>query len=898
MIDFLNITREKYYLSLGEYKFSPIMEASIALAMSYNDLHIKSKQKSPFYFNFPDKNDASIWLSLGLLTNYFLDDYINYQGKDDLLNFRKKDKVEIFGVVAEIEHISSERLLLNFSDQGSIPLNKKLRQQIKKTNRNLVNTKKLFFDNYKEAKKNRNPISKILEPSDESAIINETNLSSKVLLITGRGNVNNLRTLLKSYKIYGEPLKNVFVENKNLLIKKDLESFKYAFDLKMSDKEMLFKQLLLNFLEKTKEIDGGIRDQLKEYLDTNAFLTNTFKDKLDDLIDFYGDDFPDIIKIYDKYPGINDSVPENIKAVIINDIEQIDLYKEAVNGFLKKGVSVFVVSDRHIQSTTDINIFDNYFSRNPDALRINWNRKKINAFNTFSVESDGYLDSILWQNCLRYSRQNITITVSESCPMDKLLYESQKFIKTLDGFELVQESYYKHLFPAAYLFKNSSNKTKIVVELVDCFDLVLQENKMYLEKPIQCILQETVDFLKNSTNNSKYIGESGNVFSNAMSLSLDQNVFIPTNTNRENIPDGESESIIFTGYPYNEFFGRYLIDSVCYYYVPEIEVICWPIEADLTYNYLKRRIFAGYFADNLRSDWNFSSELLLNNSETFLNEIDTFLTCSKPNAPELIETSPEQENDLQAVFKLKYREFEKICVDENNSYRVKCNILNFSDGSFLFLPKNGRILAQTETDDGSIKLRNSSFAELEIGLSVFKYKKDRKNLRWLAKNNEVIKKAFTELELWKNLLQKLYLDNYSSIDIVEAVLLSAKSKYNFIGGNPVKNNIQRWLYDEELIAPEIENIRIILAASECIDIDKTIGIIGSSKSKVEGYTISLSASIKKRLAKIIEKKFSNGDKEFKLDVDGVQIEVESRIITSLEKNEMEIEYYNTHKILI
>jgi hypothetical protein len=507
------------------------------------------------------------------------------------------------------------------------------------------------------------------------------------------------------------------------------------------------------------------------------------------------------------------------------------------------------------------------------------------------------LDSTLWENCLRYSRQNITITVSETSSLDKLLYESQKIIKTLEEFELIQESYYKHLYPAAYLFKNSTNKSKIVIELAECFDLVFQKNKIYLEKPIQALLQEIVDFLKNETKNTKYIRDLGNIFSNSMPLSLNQNVFIPTNRNRINIPDGETESVIFSGYPYNEFSGRYLIDSVCNYYVPEIGVVCWPIEADLTYNYLKRRILAGYFADNLYSDWKVSNELLLNNTEQFLTEVNTFLLCNKPDIVELKKTFPEQEADLQAVFKLKYKEYEKT-IDENHSYKVKCNILNFSDGSFLFLPKNSKVLAQVETDDGSLKFRNSSFSELEIGLSVFKYKKDRKDLRELAKNNSVIKKAFTELELWKTLLQKLYVDSNSVIDKVEDILLSTKAKNNFTGGNPVKNNIQRWLYDEELIAPEIENIRIILVASEFKDIDKTIGLIGSAKSKVEGYTISLSAHIKKSIGKKIEKQFSSGEKEFKLDVDAVQIDVESRMITSLEKSEIEIEYHNTHKILI
>jgi hypothetical protein len=890
------MARRKYHLSIGDYTFSPIMETSVALALSYRDLHKNRKQRFPFYISFPNKNDASIWLSLSILTNSFLEDYIYQPENDSILKLAKKDKVEIFGAVGEIEHISDEKLLIKFSDQGNIPIPKKLRQHVNKAKKNLINKYKLYLSNYNNARRNRNPISKILEPKDDKVIINEEKLTSKVLLITGRGNSKKLRDILKSHEIYGEPLSDIFIENKNLLIKKDLESYKHSFDTFISDKEILFQQLILNFLKKTDSIEAELRVELINHLEDCSFLTSTFKDKLDDLKDYYGDDFPEINKIYEKYPGIKDQVPENIKAVILNEVDQIDLYKDTITGFLNSGIPVYVISDRYVQRNADLNYFDNYFSKNPDALRFNWNQKKIKGLKENAKDSIDYLDSELWNNCLRYSRQSIKITVSESCPFDSLLYESQKLIKTLSEFENIQESYYKHLYPAAYLYKNSSNKNKIILELAECFDQVLQKNEMYLDKSSLAILRETVDFLKNPIRNTKYIKENENIFSNTLPLNYRQNVYIPNNKNIINLPGFETERIIYTGSPYNEFSGKYLIDSVCHYYVPEIEVICWPIEADLTYNYLKRRLLAGYFTDNITLEWKISSDYIFIKPEEFLSETDAFLVCSKKVKPEFKSVLTEQEAEIQEVYKLKYKEYEN-SIKENHSYRIKCDIINFSDGSFLFLPKNSKILAQLETDDGSPKFRNSPFSELEIGLCVFKYKKDRKDLRELAKNNSVVKKAFSELEIWKTLLQSIYSDCDSDIDILEKYLLTTKEKNKFSVGNPVKNNIQRWLYDEELIAPEIENIRIILSASGIKDIDKTISSIGLAKSKVEGYIISLSAYIKKSVGKIIDKQFTIGHNHFNLDIDGVQINVERRIISSLEKSEIEIDFTNTHKIL-
>ena len=215
----------------------------------------------------------------------------------------------------------------------------------------------------------------------------------------------------------------------------------------------------------------------------------------------------------------------------------------------------------------------------------------------------------------------------------------------------------------------------------------------------------------------------------------------------------------------------------------------------------------------------------------------------------------------------------------------------------MFLPKNSKVLAQVETDHGSLKFRNSPFSDLEIGLNIFQYKKDKKDFRELARNNSIIKDAFSELELWKALLLKIYTDNNGDLEKVENILLTSKEKNHLIGGNPLKHNIQRWLFDDELIAPDIENIAIILFASELKDIDKNLERIKSAKSKVEGYSISLSSKIKKNISKKIEKEFSTNEKEFELEVNNVQINVESRIIAGLEKSEIEIEYHNTRKIL-
>lgn len=878
---------------MGEYRFSPVMEASIALCLSYRDLNIKNKQEFPFYLSFPDKNLASVWLSISLLTNFFLEDYINQTGIEQIDSFKRGDKVEIFGAVAKIETVLLDKIILEFADQGGIPINKRLRSQISKTSKKLVNKKSLFMNNYKASKTSRNPISKILEPTEPVAI-NDKYLSSQVLLITGRGNIKNLREILRTYEIYDEPLNRIFAEEKNLIIKKDLEFLKSAFTPISSDKERLFKELLVDFLKTNTDIESTTKENLIHKLEAGNFLSVNFKEELENVLEIFSEAYPSLTKIYQLYPGVKESISENIKAVVINDIEQIDLYKSVVSGFLSSGIPVFVISDRFIQNVSDIGFLDAFFSKNPLAHRINWNQNKIKILRQLSDGKLEYLDKTLWDNCCRYSDQKITIKVSGTCILDKLLYESQKIVKELDEFETIQKHYYRYLFPAIYLFKNSAKSSSQIITLTTLFNEELQKNKIYLESTTSDLLQQIVDFLKSAVYNNKAFDPAENIFSNIFSVELKEKTFIPSEMRKLNMPDDKTQKIIFTGYPYNEFSGKYLIDAVCGKYVPEIELLCWPLEAELTFNYLRRRILAGYFTDHTEPDWNIPETLLLKNSDDFTNEVNSFLLRDKKVYTEPEKNDIEQEQDILAITNFKYKGYNQS--KESQSFSVKCDILNFNDGSFLFLPKNSRVLAQIETPGGSLKFKNALFSELEIGCKVFKYKKDRSDFRDLAKNNLSVRKALTDMEIWRESLENLFENSNYNLDTLASILSNIKTDRS-LKGNPTRNNIQRWLFDDELIAPDIENLKIILYAAGIKDAETVASNMEASRGIIFGYSISLSSTIKNNIIATLKKSPDKFEMEFEMVINSVSITVENRIVTGLEESQIEIEYHNTRKII-
>lgn len=248
MNELLKKVNRHNFLKMGDYKFSPIMELSSGISLEYcKKLNDKKCNKLPLFLCFPEKQSASLWTAISILTNYYFADYIN--NEVDGISFKKGQKVKIFNCIGEIERISRNKIFLKFRDQGGIPINEKLRGQLSPVPKTrALSIKKRFAINYKNNKTNRNPISKILAPNEPS-IINQNNLDSRVLLIAGRGNVKELKNKLNDIKIYDTPLAKIYPENKNLIIKSDFKPYKIYFDKKEINKLSVFKNSIVKLHE-------------------------------------------------------------------------------------------------------------------------------------------------------------------------------------------------------------------------------------------------------------------------------------------------------------------------------------------------------------------------------------------------------------------------------------------------------------------------------------------------------------------------------------------------------------------------------------------------------------------------------------------------------------------------
>ena len=108
------------------------------------------------------------------------------------------------------------------------------------------------------------------------------------------------------------------------------------------------------------------------------------------------------------------------------------------------------------------------FNLNREYYRLNWNRQKIIALNECSQDIS-YIDSELWGQCIRYSKQQVKINISAINDLDSLAPKLLKQIKDLDSFEILQKAFYNYFYPALYALKNSFKSNNQVHELIEEF---------------------------------------------------------------------------------------------------------------------------------------------------------------------------------------------------------------------------------------------------------------------------------------------------------------------------------------------------------------------------------------------------------------------------------------------
>ena len=898
MREILASINKKKHVKLGHKSFSPLMELSAGIVLNYCD-NLNESKKVPLLLCFPQKKGAALWTSIITLTNAFLDDYIDnvVEGRE----YKSGDKVSIYGCICKINRVSKEFIILEYKDQtltiqarDNFSIKNLLTKMSKVPMSRALNKRAKYTEGLKKAKINRNTISKILIPNDPE-IINQKNLDSKVLLIAGRGNVKSFHSLLDETVLYEEKLSKTFGLDKNLIIKPDLKPYIDFFKDEIKLKYTKFKQALNKF--------SGLENESKNKSKISSFLNRLEKE--DDIsIDFennflsfveeYDGEFEEQLKfVMDKFPGVQESLPSKLKAVILNDISQLNEYPETIKGFLSLKIPVVVTSNRNVSNVSDLEFYDNLFNTNPEYYRINWNRKKIEGLIEFDTGLN-FIDEELWKQSRRYASQQIKINITEGCELDVIIGQLLNEIKELDEFEVLQKAFYKYFYPALYVLKNSKEKTAEVTRLISEFKIVFEGVKGGgLAATTINLIEKGIKIAYDFESNTKVYNPEHKIFSNNLPILDLNNLYIPSDTSKKNLPTSNKSKLIFTGYPYQEYSGKFLLNSVCVDFIPEIEILCWPYEGSLTINYLTRRLKAGYFTDNIDKNLKFPSKYLLKEKTAFISEIDSFF-----NSDSSIEKDDNQEQDLSYLHTFKYRGFNNT-EGGDNAFKVKCNILNFKDGSFMFLPVNSSILAELESDGNRIKIKNTKFSELSRGLKIFKYKKDRSLYKEIGQNTIDLKIAYNQLEIWRDKLELISNKCDGNIGEIKKILTDAQKKFNLFDAKPSYVNLRNWLFDDDMIMPDIENVKLIMTAADgkVEYLDDVMDKLQDSFKFAKVHRIQLAHRIKKEIVKQVVSSDEIQDGEIVIILEGVSITIEVKTIDYLDGHNVEIDYSHTRKIL-
>lgn len=467
-------------------------------------------------------------------------------------------------------------------------------------------------------------------------------------------------------------------------------------------------------------------------------------------------------------------------------------------------------------------------------------------------------------------------------------------ISGLEGFEKLKSSYWKFFQPAAYGVKNSFANNISIQFWANKFETEFVNVKNIIDKEVSDAISEGLRQIREFCENTKKPNKAIPVFRQNYGKLDGREFFAPSCCDMLNIDmiSAQTNMIQFVGFPLNEPLCKILLNSACEYFIPIIKILAGPNEGDLTHRYLFRRLYSAFFTDYLKTDWRFPEELLLKNDQDFEDEIISFLKITG-KVQESIGSSIEDEDNIFTINSYKYNQYQEKNESTAN-YPVKCNTIDFDDNQFMFVPHTSKVLAQIETADGSIKFKRASFNELKVGYKIYEYKLSRSQRRTLLQDEIGLHEAFKDLYLWKDSLN--FLHGELGGKGLEMQLFNTQEHCG-PNGNPSWANIQRWLYDEEMLSPDNDNLRIIFTAAENHDVESAVLSVRKAYKLINAFNIRLSSNIKKKIIALLNENTDADKKNIKIHIREVDLDVETRTIIGLQAHDKLIDYHNTRKIL-
>lgn len=896
MSNILEDIERKYFLNFCGYGISPVASVSVAMVLDYM-LDIKSLRE-PFVINFPNKEGACVPITAGVMINLFFNDYV-YQknisaARNDLMPGRH---IEVFDSVARIRRQSDKGLVVYFAQDAEYTLTPNTFPFISITGKTRLTKYVDFIKHKKNFLNRRNALSIIFEPAKADIIISPATFTSKLLLITGRGTLGKTKAAISGTRMFDETLSSILKEGQNLIIRQDLEDIKGQFEEQNSGKPERYCQMFKMAYERNKDslgenehigllinlIESGLM-QTQEYLDTYyQFLEQLDENHPSDKI---------FRNLKEYHPGLKNALPEGLKAVLINDIYIYDRYRNTIDGLLHSGIPVICLCDTIFDSRDSIDFYRNWLESNRAARRFGWTRKKIVHISGLIKHRSNFIDSDFWNLMLNYAAQKISWEVAGDRGIENLYTELSRRVSATEGADRLRDSWWRFLVPAYYIIKNTPGSINTPSQLLSLFE-ISADNALSDETGND--FRTFTNMLRDYKQNLKPSPRNYTVFRQHIGQIGGYNYEIPGGaTEKKHSSELHSgiKSVFFTGFPYREWIGRDLMRAVREFCIPDIYIALWPQEYRATHQYIRTRILAGFFPDHYSGGINFPESLLTADLKAFEDETDLWLT---PEA-DFESLSADNKSDVIIPSELYFNVMHKSYIADpgtDEAYAMKCDIVYFDNQDLLYLPHSSGLLVTRQ--DSTRGIEKCYFNELRENDVVYQYRLSRSDLRDLARQNKTVSGAFSITEKWKSAVKTLYQSCDNNLFNLEIYCDEIKSLQG-LSGNPSRQNLQRWLFDEDIISPEQDNLKVLMAAAGDTDSAAFIKETLAASQQIRGFTISIAAQIKRAIAGSLSKQ-TESTIAGTVTVYGKKITVETRKIIALEKSDILINYGDTRKII-
>lgn len=923
MKDYLEKMKKQFYLNLGRYEFSPFTQIISAIALDYAKAVKKSEETQPFIFTVPVKDKLALWISIQILINEFLNDLIfQSSNRFEKLDIKSGDKIEIFSTTAIFRKIDpiSNQLLMRFKDGVEAYSSPQNIQFINPAKKNMVNNYAHYIKKRRAFLNKRTALSQILNLDLNP---NLETLSSKVVLIAGRGNVTEYRRQLKTIKLYDESLANIIRLDKNFIISPDFEGIIEESNSESEKNSIFFQKavstILKNIETENIQICSAIEiclDLLANSLKTKQFIEcyNSLQIILqeDDQLESIGLKLNNLIKYH---PGIED-VLKDISAVVINDFQLFLDNSNSIKSLRDKKIPVYILSDRVIRDTMDLDIYTKAFegADYSNVYRINFDRKKALNLTQNANISKSYIDWEAFNSYSRFLNQEILIEELHKNEFDDIFrsIESKEFLSMLGGFEILQKAYYQILRPLLYVIKNSTAHTDSLYLLknLESFLEVFNSSSFGFnseeKSKILISLKKLKDYIISGHQPKEYPMELSEYFYQDISIS-GRNMLVPIeNPSNELIHHNEIKNIkeiTFIGYPYREYSFRYLDDAVLKKIVPNVRLLLNECEASITFNFLKRKLESGYYVEKYPlclkelTDYRITSHLQIQNL------IEDILKYQSQLGNNHMQSSLTNANDFLNLEKelneLRYSEYKGSQDDEyyDNQYLLNSNVLHFENGSYVFLPFNWRILIIKESITGLIQSSSLKIDEISVGDVAVIVNVSRESITKYLEGSPTMLSHIKELDTWREILRDCRENSSSVADVAQTLKrINGKLKLN---GSPEKYNILRWLHDETMLAPAEVNLKMILGLKyEGDELEKKLHTIMESRTKIINAKNKLDRAIQKSIEGRIGNSLEVLEDDFILNINGIQVRGKKSVVVGIEKkSDLKIDYHSTLKFI-